>query len=105
MRGESSSSVSLCQCLPTRTDLIHLLSFSSAPARQVFGEFEFLLFDETLQDLLSSGMPVAELRKVLKANNHRTLIEDGLEKVQNGTTSLEELLRVVPLRAVLAQLS
>jgi type II secretory ATPase GspE/PulE/Tfp pilus assembly ATPase PilB-like protein len=49
-------------------------------------------------------MPVADLRQVLKENNHRTLIEDGLEKVQDGTTSLEELLRVVPLRAVLAQL-
>jgi type II secretory ATPase GspE/PulE/Tfp pilus assembly ATPase PilB-like protein len=69
------------------------------------GLFEFLLFNETLQDLLSSGMPVAELRKVLKENNHRTLIEDGLDKVRDGTTSLEELLRVVPIRAVLGQLS
>ena len=65
------------------------------------GLFEFLLFDQDLQDLISTGKPVAHIRKVLKEKKHRTLIHDGLDKVRKGTTSLDEFLRVVPLRTVL----
>jgi type II secretory ATPase GspE/PulE/Tfp pilus assembly ATPase PilB-like protein len=68
------------------------------------GLFEFLLFDEDLQDLISSGKPVAEIRRTLKEKKHRTLIHDGLDKVRQGITSLDEFLRVVPLRSVLGTL-
>lgn len=68
------------------------------------GLFEFLLFDEDLQDLISSAKPVAEIRQVLKDKKHRTLIHDGLDKVSQGITTLDEFLRVVPLRTVLGAL-
>jgi type II secretory ATPase GspE/PulE/Tfp pilus assembly ATPase PilB-like protein len=68
------------------------------------GLFEFLLFDEDLQDLISSGKPVAAIRQALKDRKHHTLIHDGLDKVRLGITSLEEFLRVVPLRTVLGAL-
>ena len=68
------------------------------------GLFEFLLFDEDLQDLISSGKPVAEIRRTLKEKKPRTLIHDGLDKVRQGITSLDEFLRVVPLRSVLGAL-
>jgi type II secretory ATPase GspE/PulE/Tfp pilus assembly ATPase PilB-like protein len=68
------------------------------------GLFEFLLFDRDLQDLVSNGKSVAEIRRALKEKKHRTLIDDGLDKVRQGTTTLDGFLRVVPLRTVLGAL-
>ena len=68
------------------------------------GLFEFLLFDQDLQDLISAGQPISEIRKELKARKHPTLIHDGLGKVREGVTSLDEFLRVVPLRTVMSVL-
>ena len=68
------------------------------------GLFEFLLFDQELQDLISAGKPVSEIRAALKTRRHRTLIHDGLDKVRKGVSSLDEFLRVVPLRTVMAAL-
>ncbi|MEE2828745.1 MAG: GspE/PulE family protein [Myxococcota bacterium] len=68
------------------------------------GLFEFLLFDQELQDLISGGEPVSVIRASLKGRKHRTLTHDGLHKVREGATSLPEFLRVVPLRTVIAAL-
>ena len=69
------------------------------------GLFEFLLFDQDLQDLISSGESVSVIRASLKGRKHRTLTHDGLHKVREGVTSLTEFLRVVPLRTVIAALT
>jgi type II secretory ATPase GspE/PulE/Tfp pilus assembly ATPase PilB-like protein len=59
------------------------------------GIFEFLPMDSTLRDLISRNEPEQTLRDHARKNGIKPLIFHGLEKVKAGTTSVEELLRVV----------
>jgi type IV pilus assembly protein PilB len=59
------------------------------------GIFEFLPMDPALRDLISRNEPEQALRDHARKNGMKPLIYHGLEKVKTGTTSVEELLRVV----------
>ncbi len=54
-----------------------------------------MLVDEEIERLAVARASSAEILRAAQANGMETLIEDGWEKVVDGTTSLEELLRVV----------
>jgi type II secretory ATPase GspE/PulE/Tfp pilus assembly ATPase PilB-like protein len=62
------------------------------------GTFELMVVGESLQDAIAEGRPVVELRKTLHAAGMRTLVDDLLDKVEAGETSVTELLRVTPYR-------
>ena len=47
------------------------------------------------RQMISGSYRESELLQVAKSEGMRTLIEDGLEKVRKGLTTLEELLRVL----------
>ena len=59
------------------------------------GVFELLTLTEELQELIVRRAPLSEISQAAIASGMITLIKDGLMKVKNGMTTLEEILRVV----------
>jgi len=58
---------------------------------------ELLLVNEEIADLILARSRTSVLHEAALRNRMVTLAEDGLEKVRKGTTTLEELRRVLPL--------
>jgi general secretion pathway protein E len=67
------------------------------------GLFEVLVVDERLQDDILSGRAGHEVRDDLRSRGHITLVKDGLRRLRAGETSLDELSRVLPFRAIEAE--
>ena len=59
---------------------------------------ELLVFDDQLRSLILEQPSTATLRKFAVGRGMRTLMEDGLDKVALGKTTLEEVFRVVSMR-------
>ena len=59
------------------------------------GIYELFAMNEDFRQFISSSYKETELLEMARAGGMRTLIEDGLEKVRLGMTTLEELLRVM----------
>jgi len=58
------------------------------------GLFSVMKMSERLKELTVDHAPEAELTRVAREEGMRTLQEDGLEKVRQGITSIEEVVRV-----------
>ncbi len=59
---------------------------------------EVLLFNQKIRDAISEGMRKDKLRElVYKSSDVNTLLEDGLEKVLMGLTTVEEVLKLIEL--------
>lgn len=56
--------------------------------------FEFIQITAELQDLILQNPSTKQIWELARKQGARTLFEDGVEKVKNGITTLEELLRV-----------
>ncbi|MCH2174669.1 MAG: GspE/PulE family protein [Lentisphaeria bacterium] len=56
--------------------------------------YEFFLMDETLEDMITSGKTSVELRNYARTAGMKTLRDSGWHKVQEGRTSIEEILRI-----------
>jgi hypothetical protein len=54
----------------------------------------FVMCDD-FRHFINSNYKEGELFEMARANGMKTLIEDGLEKVKRGYTTLDELLRVI----------
>lgn len=61
------------------------------------GIYELLRFDEFIRNIIRSSGNVDQIRDTARSRGMRLIQEDALEKVLNGTTTLEEILRVVPM--------
>ena len=59
------------------------------------GIFEILKVSEGIRSLMQASAPVNEIRKQAIAEGMKTMFENGLEKVEKGVTTIEEILRVV----------
>jgi len=59
------------------------------------GIFELMLMNEEIQDLIVKRAPLSEVRAAALANGMKTLKMDGFQKVLEGTTTVEEVMRVV----------
>ncbi len=59
------------------------------------GVYEILRTSDELRVLILNAAPVGEIQRVAVEQGMKTLRQDGLEKVKDGTTSMEELLRVI----------
>ncbi len=55
---------------------------------------EILFVDEPLKELISKNESIHLIREEAKKAGMRTLLESGIKKVEEGVTSLEEVLRV-----------
>ena len=58
------------------------------------GIFELLVMDNDIRHLLTSGADSVKMKDMAVRNGMATLFEDGLLKVKNGVTTLNEVLRV-----------
>jgi len=62
--------------------------------RSRVGIYEFLLVDNDMRRIISTSPTLNELRDAARAAGMRSLREDGLMKVSQGLTTVEEVLRV-----------
>ena len=60
------------------------------------GIYELLLLDEQIRTSVRSNFRDEEIRNLARSGGMRLMQEDALEKVRQGITTLEEVLRVVP---------
>jgi len=58
---------------------------------------EVLLFNQDIRDALSAGVRREELRTLVFKSGVNTLLQDGLEKVVEGHTTVEEVLKLIEL--------
>jgi len=58
------------------------------------GIYELLELNDDLRDIISRNPALTDLRRAACAQNMRNLREDGLQKVEAGLTTVEELMRV-----------
>ncbi|SFF92706.1 type II secretion system protein E (GspE) [Desulfotomaculum arcticum] len=68
---------------------------SNTGYRGRIGIYELLFVTETIQRLALERRPAKEIKETAIAEGMMTLRQDGLHKVKNGITSLEELMRVI----------
>jgi type IV pilus assembly protein PilB len=64
---------------------------------------EVLILDEQIRAAIRSGMRDEEIRDMARSGGLHLMQEDALEKVDQGLTTLEEVLRVVPFENIQAQ--
>ncbi|MFA6133126.1 MAG: GspE/PulE family protein [Phycisphaerae bacterium] len=58
------------------------------------GIYEMLELNDTLRDVITSNPALTDLRRIANESGMRTLRQDGLMKVAQGTTTIDELMRV-----------
>jgi type IV pilus assembly protein PilB len=58
------------------------------------GIFEVMILDDAIKQAISSKSDVTTIRNLAQKNGMKTMLEDGLEKVKTGETTIEEILRV-----------
>jgi type IV pilus assembly protein PilB len=56
--------------------------------------YEVMVMNETLKELVLNGVSAAELKRAAINEGMKTLRMSGLQKVQEGTSTIEEILRV-----------
>lgn len=59
------------------------------------GVYELFVMNDDFRQMVSTNYKESELLALARANGMRILLEDGLEKVRHGLTTLEEVLRVI----------
>lgn len=64
---------------------------------------ELLRIDSKMDALIARRSPLDELRKLALENGFETLADDGVRRILEGLTSLEEVMRVIDLTSRLAQ--
>jgi CheY-like chemotaxis protein len=62
------------------------------------GLYELLRLTPTIKELINRKAPEVEMRKAAGLAGTRFLLEDAMEKVRQGITTLEEVLRVIQLQ-------
>ncbi len=58
---------------------------------------EVLLINQGIRDALADSLPKEKLRELVYKSDVTTLLQDGLEKVINGNTTCEEVLKLIEL--------
>jgi type II secretory ATPase GspE/PulE/Tfp pilus assembly ATPase PilB-like protein/FixJ family two-component response regulator len=59
------------------------------------GVYEMFVMNDDYRQLIGNDYKESDLLNMARENGMRTLLEDGLEKVQRGWTTLEEIVRVI----------
>jgi type IV pilus assembly protein PilB len=64
------------------------------------GIYELLTIDNTIRSLIRAGGTIEQMRDASRANGMRLMQEDAADKLCQGLTTMEEILRVVPVENV-----
>ena len=62
------------------------------------GIFELLVIGVDLQDEIAEGMHIHDLREILAGEGFYSLVDDAIDKARKGTSTLDEVLRILPYR-------
>jgi type IV pilus assembly protein PilB len=58
------------------------------------GIYELLVIDEVFRDMINKDPSVSNMRRVFRESGSPSLFDDGVKKVKQGVTTIEEVLRV-----------
>jgi type IV pilus assembly protein PilB len=61
------------------------------------GIYEFLVIDEQFRDMINKDSSVNNMRRTFHESGRRSLFDDGIIKVRQGLTTIEEVLRVTKM--------
>jgi len=61
------------------------------------GIYEFLVIDEQFRDMINKDTSVNNMRRTFHESGRRSLFDDGIIKVRQGLTTMEEVLRVTKM--------
>jgi len=61
------------------------------------GVYEFLVIDEQFRDMINKDSSVNNMRRTFHDSGRRSLFDDGIIKVKQGLTTIEEVLRVTKM--------
>jgi type IV pilus assembly protein PilB len=61
------------------------------------GIYELLVVDEQFRDVINKDPSVGNMRRVFYESKQPTLFDDGIKKVKQGLTTIEEVLRVTKM--------
>ena len=61
------------------------------------GIYELLVIDEEFRDIINKDPSVGNMRRVFYESKQPSLFDDGIKKVKQGLTTIEEVLRVTKL--------
>ena len=61
------------------------------------GIYELLVIDEHFRDMINQDSSVNNMRRAFHKNGADSLFEDGIKKVKQGLTTIEEVLRVTEI--------
>jgi type IV pilus assembly protein PilB len=64
------------------------------------GIYELLRFDDSIRAVIRTSGNIDQIRETARSNGMRSMQEDAMEKLRSGLTTLEEILRVVPVENV-----
>jgi type IV pilus assembly protein PilB len=64
------------------------------------GIYELMNVDDSIRDIVRSNGNIDRIRATSRMNGMSLMQEDALEKLLNGVTTLEEILRVIPMETV-----
>ncbi len=64
------------------------------------GIFELLRLDDSIRNIIRTSGNIDQVREISRANGMRLMLEDAIDKLRMGTTTLEEIYRVVPTENV-----
>jgi type IV pilus assembly protein PilB len=64
------------------------------------GLYELLRVDESVRTIVRTSGNIDQVRETARQSGMRLMKEDAIEKVLRGTTTLDEILRVVPMETV-----
>ncbi len=64
------------------------------------GLFEILTVTDRVRQMLLDQASEADIERLARSEGMRSLLEDGMEKCEQGLTSLDEMLRVLTIRRV-----
>lgn len=59
------------------------------------GVYELFVMNDDIRRMIGTDYKETELLNLVRSNGMRTLLEDGLEKVRSGLTTLDEIVRVI----------
>jgi type IV pilus assembly protein PilB len=64
------------------------------------GIYELLRLDDSIRNVVRASGSMEQVREIARANGMRMMLEDAIEKLTMGMTTLEEIFRVVPIENV-----
>jgi type II secretory ATPase GspE/PulE/Tfp pilus assembly ATPase PilB-like protein len=64
------------------------------------GIYEMLRFDDSIRAVIRTSGNMDVIRETSRSNGMRPMQEDAMEKLRSGVTTLEEILRVIPIESL-----